>query len=104
MKKKKPKKDFRLTKYNLEGFNKPKRTPSHPEKSHIVLAKEGEQVKLIRFGAQGADTKPPRKGESVKDRDKRLAFKKRHARNIKKGKMSAAWWADAVKWSNMFDK
>ena len=91
-------KDPRLTKYGLKGYNKPKRTPKHPEKSHIVLAKEGSKVKLIRFGQQGADTKPPRKGESAADRKKRLAFKKRHAKNIAKGKMSAAYWADKVKW------
>mgnify|MGYP007077412466 CR=1 FL=1 len=92
-------KDPRLKRFRLSGFNKPKRTPSHPTKSHVVLAKEGDKVKLIRFGAQGADTKPPRKGESVRDRDKRLAFKKRHAKNIAKGKMSAAFWADKTKWS-----
>lgn len=91
-------KDPRLTKYGLKGYNKPKRTPKHSEKSHIVLAKEGNKVKLIRFGQQGADNKPPRKGESEADRKKRLAFKKRHAKNIAKGKMSAAYWADKVKW------
>lgn len=90
--------DPRLTKYGLSGYNKPKRTPKHPEKSHVVLAKEGDKVKLIRFGQQGADTKPPRKNESEADRKKRRAFKARHAKNIAKGKMSAAYWADKVKW------
>lgn len=92
-------KDSRLTKHNLEGYNKPKRTPDHPTKSHIVLAKEGEQVKLIRFGEQGAKTAgKPKKGESDKMKEKRKSFKARHAKNIKKGKMSAAYWADKVKW------
>ena len=92
------KKDPRLERYGLSAFNEPKRTPSHPEKSHIVLAKEGDRIKLIRFGQQGAKTKPPRKGESQADKDKRASFKKRHAKNIAKGKMSAAFWADKVKW------
>ena len=85
-------KDPRLERFGLAGFNKPKRTPSHPTKSHVVLAKEGDKVKLIRFGAQGADTKPPRKGESMADKAKRKSFKARHAKNIAKGKMSAAFW------------
>ena len=93
------KKDPRLERYGLSGFNKPKRTPGHPKKSHVVLAKEGDQVKLIRFGQQGAKTKPPRQGESQADKDKRASFKARHAKNIAKGKMSAAWWADNTKWS-----
>lgn len=93
------KKDPRLERYGLSGFNKPKRTPGHPKKSHVVLAKEGDRVKLIRFGQQGAKTKPPRKGESQADKDKRASFKARHAKNIAKGKMSAAWWADNTKWS-----
>ena len=92
-------KDPRLKKFGLSAFNKPKRTPSHPTKSHVVLAKEGDKIKLIRFGAQGADTKPPRKGESEADKSKRRSFKARHAKNIAKGKMSAAFWADKVKWS-----
>ena len=92
-------KDPRLKRFGLSAFNKPKRTPSHPTKSHVVLAKEGDTVKLIRFGAQGADTKPPRKGESEADKSKRRSFKARHAKNIAKGKMSAAFWADKVKWS-----
>ena len=92
-------KDPRLKRYGLTTFNKPKRTPSHPTKSHVVLAKEGDKVKLIRFGQQGADTKPPRKGESDADKAKRKSFKARHAKNIAKGKMSAAFWADKTKWS-----
>jgi len=84
-------KDPRLTKFRLEGFNKPKRTPGHKSKSHIVLAKEGEKVKLIRFGQQGVKT-----NQTVGQRE---AFKSRHAKNIAKGKMSAAYWADKVKWS-----
>tara|TARA_Y100000593_G_scaffold15392_1_gene30026 strand:- start:761 stop:1063 length:303 start_codon:yes stop_codon:yes gene_type:complete len=89
----------KLKKYGLTATNKPKRTPSHPLKSHVVLAKEGDTVKLIRFGAQGADTKPPRKGESDADKSKRRSFKARHAKNIAKGKMSAAYWSNATKWS-----
>ena len=90
--------DPRIKRFGLAGFNKPKRTPSHPTKSHVVLAKEGDKVKLIRFGAQGADTKPPRKGESEPDKAKRRSFKARHAKNIAKGKTSAAYWANRVKW------
>jgi len=82
----------------FEGYNKPKRTPKHDSKSHAVLAKSGDDVKLIRFGAKGADTKPPRKGESEADKAKRRSFKARHAKNIAKGKMSGAYWADKVKW------
>ena len=92
-------KDPRLKRFGLSAFNKPKRTPSHPTKSHVVLAKEGDKIKLIRFGAQGADTKPPRKGESEADKAKRRSFKARHAKNIAKGKMSAAYWANVKKWS-----
>ena len=87
-----------MEKNGLEGVNKPKRTPSHPTKSHMVMAKEGEQYKLIRFGEQGADTKPPSKGESQADKAKRASFKARHAKNITKGKMSAAYWTDKAKW------
>ena len=89
----------KLKRYGLSGYNKPKRTPSHPTKSHVVLAKEGDKVKLIRFGMQGAKNKPPRKGESDADKSKRKSFKARHAKNIAKGKMSAAFWADRTKWS-----
>ena len=92
-------KDPRLKRFGLSAFNKPKRTPSHPTKSHVVLAKEGDKIKLIRFGMQGAKNKPPRQGESDADKSKRRSFKARHAKNIAKGKMSAAFWADKVKWS-----
>lgn len=82
----------------FEGYNKPKRTPSHPKKSHVVLAKEGEIIKLIRFGQQGVSGSPSAKGESAADKARRASFKARHAANIAKGKMSAAYWSDAVKW------
>jgi hypothetical protein len=82
----------------FEGYNKPKRTPNHPSKSHAVLAKEGSTVKLIRFGQQGVSGSPKREGESAADRKRREAFKARHASNISKGKMSAAFWANRVKW------
>jgi hypothetical protein len=84
-------KDSRLARAGVEGFNKPKRTPSHPTKSHIVVAKEGDQVKTIRFGQQGVKTN--------QTTGQREAFKSRHAKNIAKGKMSAAYWADKIKWS-----
>ena len=88
-----------LKKHGLSGVNKPKRTPSHPRKSHVVLAKEGDKVKLIRFGEQGADTAgKPKEGESNRMKRKRASFKARHARNIAKGKMSGAHWANSVKW------
>lgn len=80
------------------GYNKPKRTPSHAKKSHAVLAKEGDKVKLIRFGQQGVSGSPKKAGESAAYRKRREAFKARHASNISKGKMSAAYWADRVKW------
>jgi len=80
------------------GYNKPKRTPNNPKKSHAVLAKEGDTVKLIRFGQQGVSGSPSRKGESAADKARRASFKARHADNIAKGKMSAAYWADKVKW------
>lgn len=82
----------------FSGYNKPKRTPNHPDKSHAVLAKEGDQVKLIRFGQQGVSGSPARQGESAAAKARRSAFKARHAKNIAKGKMSAAYWADKVKW------
>ena len=82
----------------FEGYNKPKRTPSNPKKSHAVLAKEGDTVKLIRFGQQGVSGSPPKKGESAADKARRASFKARHAGNIAKGKMSAAFWSDSVKW------
>ena len=82
----------------FEGYNKPKRTPGHPTKSHAVLAKEGDKVKLIRFGQQGVSGSPARKGESAADKARRASFKARHAANIAKGKMSAAWWSAREKW------
>lgn len=91
------KKDPRLAKTGVSGYNKPKKTPNHPTKSHVVVAKEGGQVKTIRFGQQGvkgAGANP--KTASEKARQK--SFKARHADNIAKGKMSAAYWADKVKW------
>ena len=93
------KKDSRLTNAGVSGYNKPKRTPKHPKKSHVVVAKEGDNVKTIRFGEQGASTAgKPKAGESDKMKKKRASFKARHGKNIKKGKMSAAYWADEVKW------
>jgi hypothetical protein len=82
----------------FSGYNKPKRTPGHPDKSHAVLAKEGEKVKLIRFGQQGVSGSPKKAGESEADRKRRESFKARHAKNIAKGKMSAAHWAAKTKW------
>ena len=82
----------------FDGYNKPKRTPSHPSKSHAVLVKEGDKVRLIRFGQQGVSGSPARKGESAADKARRASFKARHAKNIAKGKMSPAYWADKVKW------
>ena len=83
----------------FEGYNKPKRTPKHPKKSHVVLAKEGKTIKLIRFGEQGAETAgKPKAGESDRMKKKRASFKARHGKNIKKGKLSAAYWADKIKW------
>ena len=93
------KKDSRLTRVGVSGYNKPKRTPSHPTKSHIVVAKEGDKIKTIRFGQQGAKTAgKPKAGESRRIKMKRKSFKARHRKNIKKGKMSAAFWANKVKW------
>lgn len=82
----------------FDGYNKPKRTPKHPNKSHAVLAKEGETVRLIRFGQQGVSGSPPRTGETEAAKTRRASFKARHAANIAKGKMSAAYWADREKW------
>ena len=89
--------DYRGEKF--AGYNKPKRTPDHPKKSHAVLAKEGKTIKLIRFGEQGAKTAgKPKAGESDRMKKKRASFKARHGKNIKRGKLSAAYWADKVKW------
>lgn len=92
------KKDSRLVRAGVSGYNKPKRTPNHPTKSHVVVAKVGDKKKLIRFGQQGKKGSPKRKGESDKERKRRKSFKARHAKNIAKGKMSAAYWANKVKW------
>ena len=93
------KRDPRLKRAKVSGYNKPKRTPGHPKKSHIVVAKVGSKIKTIRFGHQGAKTAgKPKKGESAAIKRKRASFKARHRRNIAKGKMSAAYWADKVKW------
>ena len=91
------KRDLRLTRNRLSGYNKPKRTPNHPKKSHVVLAKVGSKVKLIRFGQQGvrgAGKKPKSKTQKAR----RKSFKARHRKNIARGKMSAAYWANKVKW------
>ena len=80
------------------GYNKPKRTPNHTKKSHAVLAKEGDKIRLIRFGQQGVSGSPKKKGESKSYANRRKSFKARHAQNIAKGKMSAAYWADKVTW------
>ena len=93
------KKDARLSRVGVSGYNKPKRTPKHPTKSHVVVAKEGDKVKTIRFGQQGAKTAgKPKKGESKAMKQKRASFKARHAKNIAKGKLSAAFWAAKEKW------
>jgi len=98
-KRKGKKKDARLARAKVKGYNKPRRTPGHPKKSHIVVAKVGDKVKTIRFGQQGAKTAgKPKKGESEAMKRKRASFKARHRKNIAKGKMSAAYWADKVKW------
>ena len=82
----------------FSGYNKPKRTPSHPKKSHAVLAKENGSIKLIRFGQQGVSGSPAKACESASDKTRRASFKARHAKNIAKGKMSAAFWANREKW------
>ena len=87
-----------LTRIGVSGYNKPKRTPKHPKKSHVVVAKEGDQVRTIRFGQQGVSGSPAREGESEAARKRRKSFKARHAKNIAKGKMSAAYWASRTKW------
>ena len=99
------KKDPRLERAGVSGYNKPKRTPKHPTKSHVVVAKEGNKIKLIRFGQQGkkvgtlkGTAGKPKAGESARMKAKRKSFNARHAKNIARGKMSAAWWADKVKW------
>jgi|TARA_R100000030_G_C3164824_1_gene101713 hypothetical protein len=105
VKKRASKKDPRLARAGVSGFNKPKRTPKHPTKSHVVVAKQGSKIKTIRFGQQGkkvgtlkGTAGAPKKGESARMKAKRKSFKARHAKNIKRGPMSAAYWADKVKW------
>ena len=90
--------DSLLKRIGVSGYNKPKRTPNHPTKSHVVVAKSGDKVKTIRFGQQGVKGSPKKAGESESYRKRRRSFKARHAKNIAKGKMSAAYWADKVKW------
>lgn len=90
--------DPRLARAGVSGYNKPKRTPNHPTKSHIVVAKVGSHIKTIRFGQQGVSGSPRKAGESAAYRHRREAFKARHAANIAKGPMSAAYWANKVKW------
>mgnify|MGYP006407843819 CR=1 FL=1 len=93
------KKDSRLKRAGVSGYNKPKRTPGHKTKSHVVVAKVGTQVKTIRFGQQGVKTAgKPKAGESARQKARRKSFKARHRKNIAKGKMSAAYWANTVKW------
>tara|TARA_R100001377_G_scaffold80985_1_gene60214 strand:+ start:654 stop:941 length:288 start_codon:yes stop_codon:yes gene_type:complete len=93
-------KDPRLERVGVSGFNKPKRTPGHPTKSHVVVAKDGDRIKTIRFGQQGVTTAgAPKKGESVRQTARRKSFRARHGKNIAKGKMSGAYWADREKWS-----
>ena len=91
------KKDPRLERAGVSGYNKPKRTPSHPKKSHVVIAKEGDKVKTIRFGQQGVSG-AGKNPKSASEKARRKSFKARHASNIAKGKLSAAYWADKVKW------
>ena len=91
--------DPRLVRAGVTGYNKPRRTPKHPHKSHIVVAKVGSNIKTLRFGQQGAVTAgKPKKGESARMKRKRKSVKARHAKNIARGPMSPAWWADKVKW------
>jgi len=93
------KKDPRLSRAGVSGYNKPKRTPNHPKKSHVVVAKEGDKIKTIRYGEQGAKTAgKPKAGEGARMKAKRKSFKARHGKNIAKGKMSAAYWANKSKW------
>ena len=90
-------KDPRLKRAGVSGYNKPKRTPGHPTKSHVVVAKSGDQIKTIRFGQQGVSG-AGKNPKSAKDKARRKSFKARHAKNIAKGKMSAAYWASKTKW------
>lgn len=90
--------DPRLARAGVSGYNKPKATPNHPTKSHIVVAKSGGMVKTIRFGQQGVKGSPKKAGESAAYANRRKRFQTRHAKNIAKGPMSAAYWANKVKW------
>ena len=90
-------KDPRLERAGVSGFNKPKRTPNHPKKSHVVVAKEGDKVKTIRFGQQGV-AGAGKNPKTASEKARRKSFKARHAKNISKGKLSAAYWANKVKW------
>jgi len=90
-------KDPRLARAGASGYNKPKRTPNHPTKSHVVVAKEGDKVKTIRFGQQGVSG-AGKNPKTAKEKARRKSFKARHSKNIAKGKMSAAYWANKVKW------
>jgi len=91
------KKDPRLARAGVSGYNKPKRTPNHPTKSHVVVAKEGDKVKTIRYGQQGVSG-AGKNPTTAKEKARRKSFKARHAKNIAKGKMSAAFWANKSKW------
>jgi hypothetical protein len=91
------KKDPRLARAGVSGYNKPKRTPNHATKSHVVVAKEGDQIKTIRFGQQGVKG-AGKNPASAKEKARKKSFKARHAKNISKGKMSAAYWANKTKW------
>ena len=91
------KKDPRLARAVVSGFNKPKRTPNHPTNSHVVVAKEGDKVKTIRYGQQGVSG-AGKNPKTAKEKARRKSFKARHAKNIAKGKMSAAYWANKSKW------
>lgn len=91
-------KDPKLAAAGVSGYNKPKRTPNHPTKSHVVVAKVGTKTKTIRFGQQGVSGSPKKAGESESYKKRRESFKARHSSNIAKGKLSAAYWADKVKW------
>jgi hypothetical protein len=90
-------KDPRLDRAGVSGYNQPKRTPNHPKKSHVVVAKEGDKIKTIRFGQQGVSG-AGKNPQSAAEKARRKSFKARHAQNISKGKMSAAYWANKVKW------
>jgi hypothetical protein len=87
-----------LERIGVAGYNKPKRTPNHPTKSHVVVAKEGDKTKTIRFGQQNVKGSPPKEGESEADKARRKSFKARHAKGIAKGKMSGSYWSSREKW------